>query len=146
MPSDDILAQWIAERDAIHSPCATCAHAAGAHNDDGTCRVTGCHAHAYDQAIAYATERGAQDGANAAHWYLQDTLGGRVTGDPVKAARYILRGIDDGDSAVTDGFPFADLSGEWADSYSSNDLMMDAGVSDDSDAAYGDPDAPESEE
>lgn len=74
---------------------------------------------AYEQAIAYAAKRGAQDGANAAGWYLQDTLGGRATGDPVKAARYILRGIEDGDSAVTDGFPFADL--------------MDAGVSDDSD-------------
>ena len=81
---------------------------------------------AYDQAIAYAAKRGAQDGANAAGWYLQDTLGGRVTGDPVKAARYILRGIEDGDSAVTDGFPFADLSGEWADTLTGPELVHDA--------------------
>jgi hypothetical protein len=84
---------------------------------------------AYDAALAYAAARGAGDGANAAGWYVQDTIGGRVSGDPTKAARYILRGIDDGDSAVTDGFPFADLSGQWADSLTGPQLVNDAWAS-----------------
>lgn len=81
---------------------------------------------AFDRAIDYATKRGEEDGRNAAGWYVQDTIGGRASGDPVKAARYILRGIDNGDSAVTDGFPFADLSGEWADTLTGPQLVEDA--------------------
>ena len=84
------------------------------------------HEQAYDAAIKYAQDRGAADGRNAAEWYVQDTIGGRVSGDPVKAARYLLRGIEDGDSAVTDGFPFADLSGEWADSLTGPQLVESA--------------------
>ena len=80
----------------------------------------------YDAAVEYARKRGADDGRNAAGWYIQDTIGGRVAGDPVKAAAYILRGIDDGDSAVTDGFPYADLSGEWADTLTGPQLVDDA--------------------
>lgn len=81
---------------------------------------------AYDAAIRYAAELGADHGRNAAGWYVQDTIGGRSSGDPVRAARYILRGIDGGDSAVTDGFPFANLSGEWADRLTGADLVQDA--------------------
>jgi hypothetical protein len=81
---------------------------------------------AYDRALAYARTLGAEHGANAAEWYVQDTIGGRVSGDPVKAARYILRGIEDGDSAITDGFPFADLSGQWADTLTGPQLEADA--------------------
>jgi hypothetical protein len=81
----------------------------------------------YTAAVEYARKRGAADGANAAGWYVQETIGGRVTGDPVAAARYILRGIEDGDSAVTDGFPFADLSGEWADSLTGT-ALYDAAI------------------
>jgi hypothetical protein len=92
----------------------------------------------YDAAIRYATDLGAYHGRSAAGWYIQDTIGGRVSGDPVKAAEYILRGIEDGDSAVTDGFPFADLSGEWADSLTGPSLVIEslnaAGV------AHGEPD------
>ena len=80
----------------------------------------------YDAAVEYARKRGAEDGASAAAWYVQDTIGGRVSGDPRKAAAYILRGIDDGDSAVTDGFPCADLSGEWADTLTGPQLIDDA--------------------
>lgn len=80
----------------------------------------------YSAAIEYARKVGHDAGENAAAWYVQDTIGGRVSGDPVKAARYILRGIDDGDSAVTDGFPFADLSGEWADTLTGPQLFDDA--------------------
>jgi hypothetical protein len=80
----------------------------------------------YGVAIAYARDLGTERGRNAAGWYVQDTIGGRVTGDPRKAAEYILRGIDDGDSAVTDGFPYADLSGEWAGTLTGPQLVDDA--------------------
>lgn len=39
------LRRWMAERDAVLAPCPTCGHAAGAHDDEGACRVTGCHLH-----------------------------------------------------------------------------------------------------
>jgi hypothetical protein len=79
----------------------------------------------YDRAIQYARERGARDGANAAGWYIQDTIGGRAR-DPRNAARAILAGIENGDAAILDGFPTADLSGEWADTLTGLDLVTAA--------------------
>ena len=81
---------------------------------------------AYEQAIEYARERGEQDGTNAAGWYIQDAFGGRVTRGAEESARRILQGIEDGDPEITDGFPYADLSGEWADRLTGPELVDDA--------------------
>jgi len=83
---------------------------------------------AYDAALTYATERGRQDGTNAAGWYTMDTIGGRVSRaeDAQRGARAIIAGIEDGDPAVLDTFPAPDLSGERADSLTSSDLTRDA--------------------
>ena len=80
----------------------------------------------YDAALAYATERGRQDGTNAAGWYVQDTLGGSAYGPAGLAARNVLAGIEDGDPAVLDTFPSPDLSGQWADSLTGPQLVEDA--------------------
>jgi hypothetical protein len=80
---------------------------------------------AYDRAITYATDRGARDGRNAAEWYVQGTLAERVR-DPRLTAAIILRGVEDGDPAVLDTFPYADLSGEWADTLTGPQLVEDA--------------------
>ncbi len=50
---------------------------------------------------------GHTDGASAAAWWQQDTLGGRANGDVTAIARAILAGIDDGDPAVLDALPTA---------------------------------------
>ena len=81
---------------------------------------------AYDRAVAYAAERGRQDGGNAAGWYVQDAFGGRVTRGNDDAARRILAGIDAGDPAVLDTLPRADLSGQWADTLTGPALVADA--------------------
>src|SRR5690349_11916464 len=80
---------------------------------------------AYDRAIAYAQERGREDGENAAAWYVQDVLTNRVR-DTAITARMVLRGIENGDPAVLDTFPVADLSGEWADTLTGPQLVADA--------------------
>lgn len=80
----------------------------------------------YGRAIAYARERGELDGTSAASWYLQDTVGGRVTRGADENARRILQGIEDGDPAVLNTFPFPDLSGEWADTLTGPELADDA--------------------
>ena len=51
---------------------------------------------------------GTADGTSAAQWWLQDTIGGRASGDTTAAARRILNGIDDEDPAVLDTLPTAD--------------------------------------
>lgn len=48
---------------------------------------------------------GRHDGANAADWWAQDTVGGRTTGDVNSAARTLLAGIDDGEPRVLDLLP-----------------------------------------
>ena len=80
----------------------------------------------YDAAITYAADLGAEHGRNAAEWYLQDVFQ-PVHADAMPAqARRILRGIDDGDPAIQDTFPFPDLSGQWADSLTGPQLVADA--------------------
>lgn len=83
---------------------------------------------AYDAALAYARERGTDDGQNAAGWYVQETFGGHAyaSADDAEGAALILRGIEDGDPAVLDTFPFADLSGEWADTLTGPQLVSEA--------------------
>lgn len=51
---------------------------------------------------------GTADGTAAAEWWLQDTIGGRASGDTAAAARRILDGIHDEDPAVLDTLPAAD--------------------------------------
>lgn len=89
---------------------------------------------AYRRAIAYATATGARDGANAIDsQYLPG--GGRSSATAAAGRRWaetILRGMDDGDPAVMDGLPSADLSGEWAGTLTGPELVADAAA-----AAYG---------
>jgi hypothetical protein len=80
-------------------------------------------------ALERAREIGQDHGANAAAWWEQDTIGGRVSAEKsVEAAAIVLRGLDDGDPAVWDALPMPDLSGQWADGYSSDDLITDCGA------------------
>lgn len=81
---------------------------------------------AYDAALAYAHERGTEAGSNAAAWFAQETIGGRATGDVTRAARILIEGIEDGDPAVLDSLPTADLSGEWAGALTGPELEADA--------------------
>lgn len=88
----------------------------------------------YDIAILKAGEIGLEHGQNAAAWWIQDTIGGRVTGDVSETAARILKGLDDGDPEVLDSIPAADLSGEWADGYLPADLMSDVDLDIEDDA------------
>ena len=67
-------------------------------------------------AEAYARVTGDRDGDAAASWYTVNETN----------ARAILRGILDGDPAVLDTFPTADLSGQWADTLTGPELVRDA--------------------
>lgn len=101
--------------------------------DDGTCSTHDIPADsAYDKAIAYATERGAKDGASAATWYVFDAGPWHGPDQTTLNARAVLRGIENGDPAVLDRFPAADLSGQWADSLTgpalAHDAVVEAGV------------------
>jgi hypothetical protein len=84
---------------------------------------------AMSEHIAAATKKaasiGGQHGINAADWYCQEIMGGRAPGDAAVTARKILAGIDDGDPAVLDSLPFADLSGEQADALTVAGLLAD---------------------
>lgn len=70
---------------------------------------------AWERLIDAVRDQARDDAANAVAWWQQDTIGGRVTGDPVPGARRVIDGIEDGDPEITDGLPSADLSGEMAD-------------------------------
>jgi|SRR5215216_1384229 len=82
------------------------------------------------QAIEQAAKIGREHGMSAAAWWEQDALGGRATGDIRSTAKAVLKGIEDGDPEIVDGLPYPDLSGQWADGYSSHDLLDELGVSD----------------
>jgi hypothetical protein len=59
---------------------------------------------------------GAQAGRTAADWWVQDTVGGRATGDTAAVARRVLAGLDDGDPAVLDSLPTpVPDDGQWYD-------------------------------
>jgi len=83
-----------------------------------------------DQTIEQAAKIGREHGTNAAAWWEQDALGGRVTGDTRSTAEAVLKGIEDSDPQVLDGLPYPDLSGQWADGYSSHDLLDELDVND----------------
>jgi hypothetical protein len=80
--------------------------------------------------ITQAQKIGSEHGRNAADWWRQDAIGGRVWGDGQRMARDVLQGLEDGDPAVLDSLPGPDLSGQFADGYSSRDLLRDLGVKD----------------
>jgi hypothetical protein len=89
---------------------------------------------AYDRALAYARDLGAEHGRNAASWYFDGNT-------PQDAYAAVLRGLEDGDPAVLDTLPYADLSGEWADRLTGPMLVHDALVAggidhEDDDAMY----------
>ena len=66
------------------------------------------------RALGFAYDLGMNVGENHANWVEQDLFGGRYTGDQRKAARAVLKTLDEGyDHGLYDGLP--DLSGEWAD-------------------------------
>lgn len=60
------------------------------------------------------------------------------------AAKAVIAGIDDGDPMVIDGFPYCDLSGQWADGLMprevAEEILDDAGIeiddNDDLDASW----------
>jgi hypothetical protein len=62
----------------------------------------------FDDAIAAAVDLGDCEGQAAASWMFD----GNTTDDTY---RRILQGIEEGDPAVYDELPEADLSGQWAD-------------------------------
>jgi hypothetical protein len=82
-----------------------------------------------DDTLTKAAAIGAEHAANAVGWFLQDTIGGRASGDVRERAAAILAGINDGDPAILDGLPAADLSGQWADTYTLLDLAEELDVS-----------------
>lgn len=74
---------------------------------------------------------GVEHGRDAAAWYVQDSIGGRVSArDAIRTASRVLRGIEDGDPEILDSLPYPDLSGEWADGYTPRDLLHDVGGND----------------
>lgn len=68
---------------------------------------------------------GAADGSTAAEWWLQDTIGGRASGDTAATARRILDGIDDEDPAVLDTLPAA---ASWSEGSPTWQYLVDEGV------------------
>jgi hypothetical protein len=91
---------------------------------------------AFNRAIIYARELGRQHGANVAIDYINETIERDRTWRPrptaAEDARRILKGLEDGDPAILDELPFADLSGQWADTLTGPQLVSDAiGAADD---------------
>jgi hypothetical protein len=74
----------------------------------------------FEVAERLGTERGTEHGTAAASWVFD----GNTT--TATFERY-AQGLADGDPEVLDQLPHADLSGEWADRYSSVDLEHDLG-------------------
>lgn len=62
-----------------------------------------------------AAEIGGRHGRNAAGWVFDGNTS-------EETYRRVLKGIDDGDPEVMDAYRAPDLSGEFADSYSEDDL------------------------
>jgi hypothetical protein len=74
------------------------------------------------KATEHAERIGREHGVNAAEWWAQSAVGSRATGDMQETAKRVLAGIDDGDPQILDDLPTPDLSGQWSDGYSSQDL------------------------
>lgn len=72
----------------------------------------------YDPML-YARKLGKDAGRAAASWYFDGN-----TSD--ETYRTVARGLEDGDPAILDTLPVADLSGEWADTLTGPQLAKDA--------------------
>lgn len=83
----------------------------------------------YETAIAYASALGTEHGESAATWV--------EIGDTETAAA-LRAGIIDCDPEILDQLPYADLSGEWADTLTGQQLVMDAMAEADYDDEDGD--------
>lgn len=71
------------------------------------------------KALAYARTKGAEDGKAAATWVTD--------GNTTEAtARHLLKGLAEGDPEVMDQLPAPDLSGEWADRITAQDLLEES--------------------
>ena len=79
----------------------------------------------YQDALETAESIGKDHGENAAAWWEQENVGGRVSNraDAEHAARTTIDACEDGDPCLYDAIPAPDLSGQGADGYSSQDLM-----------------------
>jgi hypothetical protein len=101
--------------------CPACE--AECHCTPGTtpCVYCASHGHDHDASVSKARDLGAEHGTSAASWVTD----GNTTAHTYRA---LLTGITTGDPAVLDTLPAADLSGQWADGYSSADLERDAGT------------------
>jgi len=80
-----------------------------------------------------AYEEGVDTGRSAAGWYIQDTLGGRASGDTKETARMLRKQMDDGDPALYDSVQLPDLSGEYADGPTPRSLAEEYGIGEDND-------------
>lgn len=78
----------------------------------------------WEELIAAVQTAGHEAGHSAAAWWQQDVLGGRASASAdIKAtALATIKGIDDGDPAVLDALPSADLSGQWSDGDTVRDI------------------------
>lgn len=76
--------------------------------------------------IRQARKDGREAGYNAAGWVFD----GNTTLETYRAA---LKGIEDGDPMILDGFSVPNLSGEWADSPTPQSLAEDYGLTEDND-------------
>lgn len=73
--------------------------------------------------LAEAAQLGREAGKNAAAWWQQDAIGGRVTRGERECAERTLKGMEDGDPMVIDSLPYPNLSGEWAGDPTPQSLM-----------------------
>jgi len=108
-------------------PCVTGEHT---HYTETAWRRCSRHAEAQaKRARRRAAEIGREHGDNAASWWEQDAVGGRVAAVPAHdTARRVLRGLEDGDPAILEALPAPDLSGEWADGYTPDQLAEECGL------------------
>lgn len=71
-----------------------------------------------EQHEAKMRERGKQDGLAAASWFFDGNT-------PDSSYVEVLKGIEDGDPMIMDSLPFADLSGQHADSPTAESIARD---------------------
>lgn len=79
-----------------------------------------------------AEKLGHEHGVNAAQWIAQDSWGGRARGgEDTKTAQAFLDGYDAGDPAILDFYNEPNLSGEYADSWTTPTLYNALGLPED---------------
>lgn len=71
-----------------------------------------------------AREIGQEHGENAAGYWSQVAIGAGIGDVNERAARFLI-GIDDGDPEIMDALPACDLSGQYADGYTVEQLCAD---------------------